>query len=687
MKILKYSSIVLCLGTFFSAVAQDTSRVVPLTVVTAAQARWGVNAPLPSELVLTRGNVLNYPATFFDPARLAPMYSGIANTNDQANGLTIRGNSPASMRWRLMGLDVVNPNHLPNAGTFDDKPTATAGGVMMFSAQLLEDGALLRGAYPAGYADALGGVMDMGLRSGGNRRFTVQAGLIGLDAAAEGPFSKGKKATYLVNYRYSTVGLLTQMGIPLGDEAIDFQDLSFKLNFGAIKVFGVGGLSNNVFARKTDSTEITSAKDLNDITFRSRTGIVGATGDWQIGRIGLQTGLALSAQENRHQIAPDGSLANDERLESRFSGLIAARRNFGAGGQVRVGVNWTYIGFDAYQTFSKAIRFNGTMSGLLTQPWVRYSQRFGPRQQWELLAGLQGQHWWLNNSRSIEPRLNLSWRGEWTVSAGRYSQMQPLWVYTTENNRDLDLSRAWHVGLQYNWQRLLQDRAEGWSLKTELYYQYQSEVPVAATGRGSQAWSLLNVPEALGGGFPLVNKGLGRNYGFETTVERRLDKGWFLLANASIFQSEYTGNDGVWRVGRWALGHIANLTAGKEWELSPSENNPERRRTFGLNGRVNWSGGPRQQPIDVIGSTFGSTTEFNTAVGFTEQFPDFFRVDLRIYWRRQLGERRAATFAMDFQNATLQQNVAYRYFDPFLRRIETKYQLGLIPNLSWRLEF
>ncbi|MFN8302827.1 MAG: hypothetical protein U0U46_10060 [Saprospiraceae bacterium] len=42
---------------------------------------------------------------------------------------------------------------------------------------------------------------------------------------------------------------------------------------------------------------------------------------------------------------------------------------------------------------------------------------------------------------------------------------------------------------------------------------------------------------------------------------------------------------------------------------------------------------------------------------------------------------------MDFQNMTMQQNIAYYFYDSWTQKIETKHQLGLVPNLSWRLEF
>ncbi|MBL7809100.1 MAG: carboxypeptidase-like regulatory domain-containing protein, partial [Saprospiraceae bacterium] len=155
-----------------------------LSEVTILATQPGRRALLPlGEIPLTRDQTLRLPAMFFDPGRLATAYPGVAQTDDGTNQMSIRGNSPSAMRWRLEGVDIVNPNHLPNAGTFGDRTSAAGGGVLMFSAQLLDNSSLLTGAMPAGYGDALGGVMDMNLRKGNTRQheFTAQAGLIGLD--------------------------------------------------------------------------------------------------------------------------------------------------------------------------------------------------------------------------------------------------------------------------------------------------------------------------------------------------------------------------------------------------------------------------------------------------------------------------------------------------------------------------
>ncbi|HRO39737.1 MAG TPA: hypothetical protein PLY76_01390, partial [Flavobacteriales bacterium] len=62
------------------------------------------------------------------------------------------------------------------------------------------------------------------------------------------------------------------------------------------------------------------------------------------------------------------------------------------------------------------------------------------------------------------------------------------------------------------------------------------------------------------------------------------------------------------------------------------------------------------------------------------------RLDLRIYLKRD-RKGRTGLWALDLQNATNARNEAFRYYDHRQGGVVTKYQLGIIPNLSYRIEF
>ncbi len=94
-------------------------------------------------------------------------------------------------------MDIPNPNHFSHAGS-------SGGGISILSLQLLANSDFVTGAFAAEYGNATSGVFDLKLRKGNNekREYTLQAGVLGLNAAMEGPFSKKYKGSYLINYRY-----------------------------------------------------------------------------------------------------------------------------------------------------------------------------------------------------------------------------------------------------------------------------------------------------------------------------------------------------------------------------------------------------------------------------------------------------------------------------------------------------
>lgn len=655
------------------------------------------------EIPLTREQTLRFPATFFDPARLAMAYPGVANTDDQANGLSIRGNGPGSLHWRLEGVDIVNPNHTPNAGTLGDRPASASGGVLLFSAQLLDNSSLLTGAFPAGYGDALGGIMDMFWRRGNRTKheFTAQAGLIGLDLAAEGPLDPRRRHSYLVNYRYSTVGLLGLTGITFGGEKINFQDLSFKLDFSGKKdgrwsVFGVRGQSHDDFTPPGDSAEISGFKDLFHIRFKSQTSILGASHWAPLGsRMWWKIAVVGSNQSNERRASSTPLNEYDKSNETRVGTSAAVFRKMDDQNRLQAGLNGQVIHFTGQGARNAELWFDGALPAALLQPWASWEWNSHGGKT-DMRVGLHGVFFQINGavqSQDIsgEPRLlltqRLGRRQTLALSTGLYSQLSPLWVYADRRastgppeeqypNRGLGLIRSLQISLRHSWQP-----GDFWIFKSELFYQRMRDVPV--TRNAQDAFSMLNLAE-IQRLAALAALGAGANKGLELSAERYLTKGWFLLANATLLDARYRGSDDQWRNARWNLRHLVNLTAGKEWQRDEW---PERSSAFGVNGRVTWAGGQYAAPVDTAASAAALMTVYDLSEGYSKQQTGFIRFDLRVYWRRNIGTRRNSMFAMDFQNASIRKNVAYRYYDPYTGRVETKEQLGFIPNLSWRLEW
>ncbi|MEY4905441.1 MAG: hypothetical protein RLZZ292_3256, partial [Bacteroidota bacterium] len=219
-------------------------------------------------------------ASVNDPGRMALSYPGVAQGRDDTeNDIIIRGNSSFGMLWRLEGIDIPNPNHFARPGT-------SGGGITVFSAQLLSRSDFSTGGMPAEYGNAISGAMDIHFRKGNKekRENRVKIGLLGLDFATEGPIKK-ERSSYLVNYRYSTLGLLNSMGFHLVGERVsnDFQDLSFNLSLDSKDkrnlwtVFGLGGISKERYTPVVNPLEREYGKG-NQWEDRQQSSDMGAVG-------------------------------------------------------------------------------------------------------------------------------------------------------------------------------------------------------------------------------------------------------------------------------------------------------------------------------------------------------------------------------------------------------------------------
>ena len=176
-----------------------------------------------------------------DPARLVSSFAGVA-ANLSSNGISIHGNAPHLLQWRMEDVEIPNPNH------FADISILGGGILSSLSSQVLGNSDFFTGAFPAEYGNAVSGVFDMKLRNGNNRKMenTFQVGILGIDVASEGPLSKNHQASYIFNYRYSTTGLLNSIypGLDMGS-TLNYQDLNFKFNIPTRKAgtFAVWGTS------------------------------------------------------------------------------------------------------------------------------------------------------------------------------------------------------------------------------------------------------------------------------------------------------------------------------------------------------------------------------------------------------------------------------------------------------------
>lgn len=181
-----------------------------------------------------------------DTSRMALSFAGVhIGRSDLDNPIIVRGNSPYGVSWRVEGIDIPNPNHFAKHGS-------GGGGLSVFSAQVIGKSDFYSGAMPAEFGNALAATFDIKLREGSYKKpvFKTRASFLGMDVATEGPLKNGR-TSYLVNYRYSTLGLMNWLTFYLvGNRTVNtFSDLSFNVVHNSknyrnkTTIFGVMGKS------------------------------------------------------------------------------------------------------------------------------------------------------------------------------------------------------------------------------------------------------------------------------------------------------------------------------------------------------------------------------------------------------------------------------------------------------------
>ncbi len=515
-----------------------------------------------------------YAGSWGDPARMAANYAGVFTNSDIYNFIVIRGNSPNGLIWRIEGIPIPNPNHY-------DFPGFTGGPISIINNNVLMQSDFLTGAFPSEYTNGISGVFDLRMRNGNPKKHehVVQVGLLALEIGAEGPFSKKSKASYLINYRHSTLGLVDEL---LWVEALpNYQDLSLKLNFplkkGNLSVFGLGGTSR-ISASREDTASYTGnvTHELNERT-GSKTGVIGLKYVHFFSdrtRIISNLSLSLTRPYERLDSLIDGEFTklNGEERFKQDRLLVSSKliKKFNARNITTIGFSLEDHFVEYYDRYNSIIFRNpdGDSLALLPptiskennlvvfQSFIEWKHRF--TNDLTLYSGLNYLHFFMNHSYALEPRTSLKWRFKenqsLSIGYGLHSQLQPFFYYLvktsltddiwdrdnySQTNREMGFTKSHHLAFGYDY-----SISRNLRLKAEIYHQSLYDIPVESR---ESPFSLINV--GAGDEFPridsLVNNGTGRNNGVEFTLEKFLSNNYYFLITTSLLDSKYEGSDDI----------------------------------------------------------------------------------------------------------------------------------------------
>lgn len=642
-----------------------------------------------------------YAGALGDPSRMASNFAGVVGGNDSRNDIVVRGNSPTGMLWQLEGLNIPNPNHF---GAL----VSTGGPVSMLNNNNLDKSDFMTSAFPAQYGNAVAGVFDIKLKDGNNQKLekVAQIGFNGFELGAEGPLSKNKRSSFIINYRYSTLGVFQKLGIEFGTggNTPNYQDVNYKFTFpsgnnGKFTVFGIAGNSSiDLLGSKVDlkkkSNDLYGDENL-DAFPRYTTNITGASYEKNLSKKSfLKATLGYSSTNEsfyNDSLTRNANLdvvGKFRRVEAEFttrktSFVVYTRTKFNSKNSLTSGLYVDYLNFDLFrrELFANVnkdtVRLNAKDNNWLTQAYSQWRHRFNS--QFSFIAGAHVQHYSLNNQTVVEPRASVSYqmnaKNSLSFGYGLHHQAPLIttsYAQLTTNvgasfpNKSLDFIASQHYVLTYDW-----NINETLRFKAEAYYQELSNLPVE---QKSSAFSSVNTGISFGPDdeVNLISKGSGRNYGVEFTLERFFSKGYYFLVTTSLFDSKYKGSDGIERNSAYNTQYVVNGLVGKEFRVGKNRN------FLSFNLKVTTIGGRYLTPLNVTASATQGQAVYDRARAFSEKQSPYFRTDFRIAYRKEY-KKSTLEMAIDLQNVTGNQNIFSQTYNTRTNSIANQYQQGFFP--------
>ena len=664
-------------------------------------------------MMLSMEEASRYAGGYNDPARLVTAFAGVAGAGD-GNGISVHGNAPQFMKYRLEGVEIFTPNHF--SGLYD----AGYGMVSALNSNVITNSDFFVSTFNSSYNNALSGVFDVKMRSGNNSKFEngVQVGSVGIEWTSEGPISKKHNSSFIINYRFGFTTLAREMKIlDTNGSAYDFQDLSFKLNFptkkiGTFSVFALG------FIDKSWDTDL-KIQDIHTIYDASYT-----DGRLYNAAVGVshkiyfdnkwtwRTTAAYNMQHNKVDMRYSGLEFDADKKPIAFDGTSHPfsylkqnedRAVFNTELSKQLNPRWLiqFGGEYSHRFFNLSYRtaeyvydpvpdepYYATKdnTGLASMFW---SNLWKPTDNLSINFGVSGSYFLLSKDFSFEPRASVKWepgkRHSISFGYGLHSMIEQLDAYFFRNaegklaNKDLGFSKAHHFLATYMYKF-----TDNLNLRFNAYYQYGFNVPVGINGSTYCTVNrLFNYVEE-----PLVNKGNTRNYGADITLEHYMSKGFYGQLNFSLFKSQYRGLDKKWRNQLYDRGYMFKVLGGKEWMMGKKKQN-----VFNVSAKYTLQGALRHTPIDVAAMQANVDADkidpnpiYKDEEAMTLKFDPINLIDLTISYKINC-KKVSHTIAFEGINILQNETPYAQHYDFGTRQIRDDKSGISLPNLFYRLDF
>ncbi len=590
-------------------------------------------------ITLSQKDFLRLASSFDDPSRLVIKAPGFTGSNDQNNALSFRGMPSQYYKWQINGMDVVNPNHLANAGTLADVAATNSGGVNMVSGQLIKQYNFdLPGSIGNSNQNQLSGISNMIFAD--SLGTFGQASLLGLEAGVG--LNVGGTNVF-ANYRYSFTGLLADFGVNFGGESIKFQDLvvgfNKKTNKTALNGFLVLGNNTNIFTAQDSAI---SYKEVQNIDYKGKAIISGISFNTEISKNqSFEGGLAYSKKSSERS-SNATILFDDENEYFNDQSLLSGKAVYHLL-NTAIGFNFAHTSNDfkfdrlgEFGSYNNESNFN-TLS---TSLFVNHKINIG--NNWSLSASLPID--WMGGEEKklyINPKLELinRWKKGFFLSAKAYKNAQIMTPPFDGNvvqsyNAELSANKVLKGGLAgvvlfyHNFDNTLGSLDEVWTYDPNISIQNLS----------------------------------GTSTGLSVYFNSNIGKNWWYDVNASLYDIKNEKNIQT----NTAVGKVVNAQFGRKFKVKNNE--------LSIASAFIGRGGQKSYKVNPDFSLPEPAQQI--------QSQPYYRVDLRVNYYRQ-----KSVLSLDIQNIMSRVNEGAYQYDPLTQSYYFINQLGLIPVLSYRYYF
>ena len=598
-----------------------------------------------------------------DVSKALQSLPGVGATDPNRNDLIVRGGGPSENVFYLDGIEIPIINHFATQGS--------SGGVVgIINPDFVREVNFYTGAFPANRPNALSSVMDIRQKDGSRDRIHTQVGIGASDAAftMDGPI--GDKSTFIVSARQSYLQLLFKfIGLPFLPTYNDFQ-VKYKYQIdpkNELSIIGLGAIDNMTLNTDLQEDGTESQRYLLDYlpVYQQWNYTIGAVYKHFSDNYFDTWVLSRNMLRNKNSKYPDNDESqpkiSDYRSDEAENKFRFERSYPDLPVKLLIGAGVAYSHYE--NETNRKVFSNGSLNDLI------YNTKLD---LWSYQAFIQASDTYLNNRLSlslglntignnfnnnmknplnqVSPRFSASYRltDKWDINAnvGRYT-MRP--AYTTLGYKD---ASGLFINKNENLKHIISNQAiagfayePNFKLRFNLegFYKLYNNYPLSVTDGMSIAGKGTDYGQV--GDEEIVSTGKGRAYGIEFSGKLVDYKGLNSTITYTLFKSEFTGADGIYRPSNWDTRHMVNLLGSynlpKNWNISM---------------RWRFVGGAPYSPIDVDLSTNKDAWSVNNrpyidyANYNTLRLKDSHQLDLRIdkeyYFKKMM-----LNFYLDVQNA------------------------------------